>query len=169
MFLFSSTTRSNSGLGCLVMGVLGAVVGFILLRGLYTLLLWVAPVLLVLALIIRWQVFPATLKNWLKTLQTKPLIGILQAAFAILGFPFFALYMFLLAIGGNKVEQLRDQFQQPLNTRPVPEEEFVDFEEIESRPKGEPRGREPIEPPIIIVEEAPKPRQNEPKKPDNPY
>lgn len=151
------------------MGILGAVAGFLLLRGLYNLLLWAAPVLLVLALIIRWQVFPATLKNWLKTLQTNPLSAIIQLAFAVLAFPFFALYMFLLAIGGNKVEQLREQFQQPLNQRPVPEEEFVDFEEIESRPKGEPRSREPIEPPIIIVEEPPAPRQSEPKKPDNPY
>ena len=169
MFIFNSNTRGNNGLGCLVMGVLGAVAGFLLLKGLYNLLLWAAPVLLILALVIRWQVFPATLKNWVNTLRTNPLMGVLQAAFAVLGFPFFALYMFLLAIGGNKIEQLRDQYQQPMNNRPAVEEEFADFEEIESRPKGEPRSREPIEPPIIIIEEPPTPRPSEPKKPDNPY
>ncbi len=160
--------RSNNGWGCLVMGILGAVVTFLVLRGLYHLLAWVAPVLLVLALVIRWQVFPATFRNWINTLKTNPLIGVLQLVFAGLAFPFFALYMFLLAVGGNKMEQLRDQFQQPRNTRAV-EEEFTEFEEIESRPKGEPRSREPIEPPIIIREEPPPPRPAEPKKPENPY
>ncbi len=152
------------------MGVLGAVAAFLLLKGLYTILLWAAPILLILALVVRWQVFPATIKSWVKTLKTNPLSAVIQAAFAVLAFPFFALYMFLLAIGGNKMEELRDRFQQPRDTRPAVEEEFADFEEIESRPKGEPRSRELMEPPIILREEpTPPPRQSDDKKLDNPY
>ena len=134
MFLFGGNTRSNNSVGCLIMGVVVVVLGFFLLRGLYTILMWVAPVLLVLALVIRWQVFPATFRNWLKTMKTNPLSGIIQVAFAVLAFPLFALYMFLLAAGGRKMEQLQDQFRSR-NTAAAPEEEFADFEEIESRPK----------------------------------
>lgn len=151
------------------MGILGAIVAFFLLKGVYTLLLWAAPVLLIVAAVVRWQVFPATFRSWLKALRTNPLSGIIQLAFAVLAFPFFALYMFLLAVGGNKIEQLRDQFQQPSAPQVAKEEEFVDFEEIESRPKGGSRSREPLEPPIIIREEPSPTRQSADKKLDNPY
>lgn len=167
MFLFGGNTRSNNSVGCLIMGVVVVVLGFFLLRGLYTILMWVAPVLLVLALVIRWQVFPATFRNWLKTMKTNPLSGIIQVAFAVLAFPLFALYMFLLAAGGRKMEQLQDQFRTRNTT--APEEEFADFEEIESRPKRILRTEEPLEPPVILREEPKPPRPNEEKKLDNPY
>ncbi len=165
MILLNSNMRGNNGLGCLVMGVLGAVAFFMILGGLYSLLKWVAPVLALLALIIRWQVYPAVFKNWVTTLRTNPLFGIGQLAFAVFAYPFFALYLLVLAVGGNKVEELQNRFktQDPLPPR---EEEFVDFEELESRPKSVPRN-EPLEPPIIIREETT--RKEEPKKPDNPY
>lgn len=150
------------------MGILGAVAFFLILRGLFTLLAWAAPVLLVLAMVIRWQVFPATFRNWTNTLKTNSLSAILQLAFAILAFPFFALYMFLLALGGRKIEQLQDRFRGQ-SPQAAPEEEFVDFEELESRPKGTTRRDEPLDPPIIIREEPMPPRKEEIKKPDNPY
>ncbi|MEO6036979.1 MAG: hypothetical protein ABIQ93_01115 [Saprospiraceae bacterium] len=168
MFLNNSNIRSNNGVGCLVIGVLGAVAFFLILRGLYSLLYWITPVLLILTLVIRWKVFPAVFRNWLQTLNTNPLSAILQLVLAVVGFPFFALYLFLLAVGGRKVEQLQNRFR-PQDPRAVPEEEFVDFEEIESRPKGSPRNDEPLNPPIIIHEEPPPSRQDEGKKPDNPY
>ena len=150
------------------MGILGAVAFFLILRGLFTLLAWAAPVLLVLAMVIRWQVFPATFRNWTNTLKTNSLSAILQLAFAILAFPFFALYMFLLALGGRKIEELQGRFRRP-EQQTSPEEEFVDFEELESRPKGTARRDEPLEPPIIIREEPTQPRQGEGKQLDNPY
>ncbi len=165
MILLNSNMRGNNGLGCLVIGVLGAVAFFMIIRGLYALLYYLAPVLIVVAAIIRWQVFPATVRNWVGTLRTNPIIALLQLAFAIFGFPLFALYMLLLALGGNKVDELQNRFKGPDAATPR-EEEFVDFEELESRPKHVPRN-EPLEPPIVIREEPT--RKEEPKKPDNPY
>jgi len=168
MFVLNSNLRGNNGFGCLLIGVLGAVAFFLILRGLYTLLYWIAPVLLILALIIRWQVFPATFRNWANTLTRNPLSAILQLAFAVLAFPLFSLYMFLLALGGNKVDELKNQFKSQEPNIAPPEEEFVDFEEIESRPKSTPHN-EPLEPPIIIREEPTPPRREDGKNPDNPY
>ena len=137
MLLFNSNMRSNGGLGYLVMGILGAMAAFFLLRGLYTLLWWAAPILLIVALVIRWQVFPATFRNWWKTMRTNPLSGVIQVAFATLAFPFFALYMFLLAVGGNKIEQDCGISSSSPARHTLSGRRVCEAEEIESRPKGD--------------------------------
>ena len=129
------------------------------LKGLYFILWWASPALLVLALIINWRVFPDTLKNWLDTLENKPLSGIISAAIAVLAFPFFTLYLFLKAVGYRKMESMKREFT---NTQQAPQDEFVDFEELESRPIH----KTPEEP---ILEEPLPPAPEKPKKPDNPY
>ena len=114
--------------------------------------------MLVLALIIHWRVFPDTLKNWLNTLETSPVSGLISAAFAVLAFPFFALWLFLKALGYKKMEIMNRAFE----SNQMPPVEFVDFEEIESRPMGEAPEPEPME--------APEPLEKEkPKKEENPY
>jgi len=150
----------GGGLGCLIFSVLFIVGAYYLLQGLYYLLLWAAPALLVLALIINWRVFPDTIKSWLKTLETNPLYALLTLAVAVLVFPFFSLYIFLKAIGYRKMEQLRRQFGQDENPR---EEEFVAFEELESTPKKS--FDEEVEIPELPIE----PEKREPKKDQNPY
>ncbi len=123
----------GGSLGCLIATVLVVVGGYYLLQGLYYLLLWAAPALLVLALIINWRVFPDTIKSWLKSLKTNPLSALLSLALAVLIFPFFSLYLLLKAIGYRKIEQLRRQFGEA--ETPAEDEEFVEFEELESKPK----------------------------------
>lgn len=123
----------GGGIGCLIFAVLIIVGGYYLLQGLYYLLLWAAPALLVLTLIINWRVFPDTIKSWIKTLETNPLSALLSLALVVLVFPFFSLYLLLKAIGYRKMEQVRRQFGEAESPRE--EEGFVDFEELESMPK----------------------------------
>lgn len=151
----------GGGLGCLIFMVLLVVGGYYILQGLYYLLLWAAPALLVLALIINWRVFPDTIKSWLKTLEANPLSALISLAFAVLVFPFFSLYLFLKAIGYRKMEQLRRQFGEPENPRE--EEGFAEFEELESKPKR------PFEQDDEIPELPAEPEKQEPKKDQNPY
>jgi len=151
----------GGGLGCLIFTVLLFVGGYYLLQGLYNFLLWAAPALLVLALIINWRVFPDTIKSWVKSLETNPLSALISLAFAILVFPFFSLYMLLKAIGYRKMEQLRQQFGAPES--PLEPEGFVEFEEIESTPKR--AQDEAIEIPELPIE----PEVEKPKKGQNPY
>ena len=151
----------GGGVGCLIFAVLIMVGGYYLLQGLYYLLLWAAPALLVLALIINWRVFPDTFKSWLKTLENNPLSALLYLAIAVLVFPFFSLYLFLKAIGYRKMDQLRRQFGGPEVKQE--KEEYVEFEELESTPKGKfDKEHEFPDPPA-------EPEKQQPKKDQNPY
>ncbi len=159
----------GGGFGCLLLTILGFVGVYFVLKGLYNLLYLLAPVLLILALIVNWRVFPHTLKNWLKTLETNPVTGLVYAALAVLLFPFFSLYILLKAFGMKKLEEMGQQMsgQQGYNTQN--EEEFVEFEEIETTPKGDLKKDEPIAPPELPEKETPPAKSQAPPKPQNPY
>jgi len=154
----------GGGLGCLVFFVLVAIGGYYIVQGLYSILLWAAPALLVLALIINWRVFPDTVKSWFKTLEANPLNALILLALAILVFPFFSLYIFLKAVGYRKLEQLRRQFNESNPDRE--EEAFVEFEELESTPKKANTAQEtPNAPNIEPAEPDPAPEKGK----QNPY
>lgn len=146
----------GGGLGCLIGLALIVFLTYYALKGLYYILWWASPALLVLALIINWRVFPDTLKNWLDSLESRPLSGLITAAFAVLAFPFFALWLFLKAVGYRNLKNMQQEFS---NTQP-PQDEFVDFEEIESRPIGKAPEPEPVEVPKTAKEEKPKQDEN---------
>lgn len=175
---------SSGGIGCLVFGVLGLVAAYFILKGLFYLLYWASPALFVLALIINWRAVTDTLKNWLKSMETNPLGGLLMAALAVLAFPFFTLYLFVKALGYKKMQQFQREFGQGGQTA---EGEFVEFEELESRPKTDLKTDQPLEP-FVLPEKEPEqakgkkhkakderpdepehPHAAEPKKQENPY
>lgn len=149
----------GGGLGCLIGLALLVFVLYYTLKGLYFILWWASPALIVLTLIINWRVFPDTLKNWLNILEKRPISGLLNAAFAVLAFPFFALWLFLKALGYRKMDNIRREYD---NTQEPAGEEFTEFEEIESRPIGKAPEPEPLERPDAGEKEKP-------KKEDNPY
>ena len=149
----------GGGLGCLLGFALILFGGYYALKGLYYVLWWAAPALIVLTLIINWRVIPDTITNWFKSLQTNPLSGLFSAAIAILAFPFFTFWLFLKAIGSRKLEKMK---QAQYNTSKPPNDEFVEFEEIESSPLGKAPEPEIIETPEV-------PEKEKPKKDENPY
>ncbi|MCC6283184.1 MAG: hypothetical protein IT262_21430 [Saprospiraceae bacterium] len=159
----------GGGFGCLLITILGFVATYFILKGLYNLLYLLSPVLLVMALVVNWRVFPNIAKNWLKTLETNPLSALITAGFCVLIFPFFSLYILLKALGMKKLEEMGQQMsgQQGNNTRN--EDEFVEFEEIETTPKRDLKKEEPLVTPDLPEKETPAPRQQEPPKPQNPY
>ncbi len=158
----------GGGLGCLLLTILGFVTFYFVLKGLYTLLFWLSPIILVLALIVNWRVFPNIIKNWLKALESQPLSALVTAGFCALVFPFFSLYILLKALGMKKMEEMGQQYGSQGANAPK-EDEFVDFEEIESTPKGGFSTDDLIEPPELPEKEAPAAKQQEPPKPQNPY
>jgi len=146
----------SGGPGCLIFGILAAVAIWFVLKGLYALLYWAAPVLFVLALVIQWRAVADTGKDFLSLFQRNPLAGLLLAGLCVLAFPLLAMYLFLRALGYNKAEELKQQFGQGAWERPGVGEDFVEFEEIESRPKGNPVSRdEPMELPLEPEKEPP--------------
>ena len=158
--IIMSSRRSNP-IGCLIGGVLGLVLLYYLLKGLWTLLYWAAPILVVLAVIINWRAVADTGKSYLKFLRANPLGGIIVLIISVFAFPLLSLYLFLKAIGNRQLEKMDDTFGQArgTNTR-HPEPEFTDFEELESRPKNPP----PMANPDMPVKET-----EAPKQAPNPY
>lgn len=120
----------GGGLGCLIFIALLLVAGYYVLKGLYFLLWWAAPALLVLALIVNWRVFPRTVTSWLDTLESRPLHAIIEAAFAVIAFPFFTLWLFLKAVGTRRADRMQRQFRGSSSKQ----DEYTDYEEIDSKP-----------------------------------
>lgn len=155
----------GGGLGCLILGILGLVMAYYILKGFFILLWWAAPALFVLALIINWRAVADTGKDFLRLLERNPLGGLLLGALAVVGFPVLSLYLFSRALGYNR--------QGPFGQAPrsggaaqAPEDEFVEFEEIESRQKNTtPEQAEPFDQPIEPLE----PPAEETPKPGNSY
>jgi membrane-bound metal-dependent hydrolase YbcI (DUF457 family) len=136
----------GGGLGCLLGLLISGVLIYFTIKGLYYALGWAAPALIVLSLIINWRAVADTGSWFLKSLQKSPIATVLIGAICVVAFPFFALYLFLKALGYNKMQQLRRQFEEnngadsPLfgfgNPKVIEKEpEYTDYEEIESKPK----------------------------------
>jgi hypothetical protein len=171
--IYTTNSRGNGGfmnnIGCLITGGLLLAGVFYLLRGLYFMLFWAAPALFVLALIINWKVVASTGKWMLQLLQKNPLMGLLTGALAVYFFPLLTLFWFFGALGSKRVEKMQREFGQQWggafgpfqNTNQEQETEFAEFEEIESKPKGQPDPEKDINIPPV-------PEKTD-KKPDNPY
>lgn len=171
--IFISSNRGGNipggGLGCLLFAIFGLVAGYFILKGLYVLLYWLSPVLLVLAAIINWRIFPQTAKNWIKTLETQPVTALISLGFAVLLFPFFSLYMLLKAAGMKQLERM-GQFMDNQQGAGRDQGEFTEFEEIESTPKGGTKPPESIEYTELPEEMPPvKSQSPPPPQPQNPY
>lgn len=174
MIFVSSNYRGGNvpggGFGCLLLGIFGIAAVYFVLKGLYWLLYWLSPVLLVVAAIINWRVFPQTAKNWIKTLETNPVSALIYLAFAVLLFPFFSLYILLKAVGLKQLERM-GQFMNGQQGATAEQGEYTEFEEIESTPKGEAPPPPPIAPLEILKKETPpdSAQMSPPPKPQNPY
>jgi len=162
----------GGGPGCLILGILGLVALWFILKGLYALLYWTAPVLFVLALAVNWRAVADTGREFWGLLQRNPLGGLILGAFCVLAFPLLALYLFLRALGYNKMQEIRRQFGQDAAGQ-QPDAEFAEYEELESQPKNGTQKAADEEPIDILVAPDPEPlpptSKEEPKKPGNPY
>ncbi len=97
---------------------------FFLAKGLFTVLSWVAPVLIAGALIINYKTVLNFIKYMWALLKRNPLGGILGIVLSVIGFPILSGFLFGKAILDRKVKSLSNAYQAR------EEGELVDFEEI---------------------------------------
>jgi len=97
---------------------------FFVAKGVFTVLSWIAPVLILLALLINYRTVLNYLKFMLSLLQRNPLGGILGILLSFFGFPILAGVLFGKSILDRKVKKLQEAYQAEK------EGEFVEFEEI---------------------------------------
>jgi hypothetical protein len=155
--------RGGGGLGCLLLGILGLIAAYYILKWFFiALYVAIAPVLFVVALLLNWRAVVDTVRDLLSTLGRNPLYFLL----AVLGYPLVAIYMFLRALGYKRMEQFGQTMREQHQT---PEDEFIEFEELESRPKNTTTVVEDIEVEPLPEPEKPAPEPEEPPKTNGSY
>ena len=180
--IYTNTGRGSGGfmnnIGCLIFGGLFFIGFFYFMNWLYQMLWWAVPVLVVLSLIINPKVILGSLKGLWRLLQRSPIPGLFTAAIGAISLPFLSIFWFLGSLGAKKMENMQGQFGKqfggnpfggsgfggnPFGTNevPSPDTEFVDYEEIESKPKKTKEQEWPEEPPA-------KDNKKDNRK-DNPY
>ena len=140
----SFSIRLNGIIGFIVL-VMILVTLFFLAKGLFDIMAWVAPALIIGALIINYRTVLNYLKFMLGLFQRNVLTGIVAVILSVLGFPILSGILFGKAILDRKVRKLRQAHQSRQ------EEEFVEYEEVLP-----PKDNEKTELPPIQKEEAPK-------------
>lgn len=123
--------RFNGLLGFVLM-VAVFVALFFIAKGIFTLLAWVAPVLILAALLINYRTILNYLKFMLSLLRRNPLGGILGIILSVVGFPILAGVLFGKSILDRKVKKLQDAY------RAQEQPEFTEYEEV-IRPQREER------------------------------
>ncbi|HSF87904.1 MAG TPA: hypothetical protein VLA46_00710 [Saprospiraceae bacterium] len=97
---------------------------FFIAKGVFTVLAWIAPVLIILALLINYRTVLNYLKFMLGLLQRNPVGGIIGILLSFFGFPILAGVLFGKSILDRKVKKLHEAY------RAEKDGEFVEFEEI---------------------------------------
>lgn len=137
MAIFINQGRNSNPLGPifgLIMMVLFFILLFYIARGIFTILTWLAPVMLIITLILDYKVVTGYLKWVWKKLQTDTLFGLVMVLVTIFGFPIVSGYLLFKAY---MKKQLKDRVQQRDNAEYAeyeiiePEEETIELRELE--------------------------------------
>ena len=138
------STTNLGPFGCLFGLAFMALLGWLFYH-FYIFLWYAAPVFFILALLIDWKIPAAWGKRLLLVFKENPLGGLVAMVFAAVFFPFTALGMFLNTLAKRRIERMQQEifgggspFGQPnqVSKNGPTEGEYVDFEEIESKPKN---------------------------------
>lgn len=97
---------------------------FFIAKGIFTVLAWIAPVLIILALIINYRTIVNFLKYMLALLKRNPFGGIVGILLSVIGFPILAGVLFGKSILDRKVRKLQQAYQER------EQGEFVEYEEV---------------------------------------
>jgi hypothetical protein len=150
MMLQTRSTSPLAALGCLAFGALLLVGIFFAVKSLLSIYLYVWVGVLVLALIIDWRVVASSLSTFFSALRRDPLRALFSGLFALPFVPFGWLFM---GIAKRKMASIYARFQQDFQNmagtdaqnpfsmgsgrqRPANDDDYVDYEEIESKKKG---------------------------------
>ena len=119
--------RSNGIVGILFF-VLVLVVLYYVAKGIFNILMWLTPVLLIAALIIDYKSVLGFVK-WIGGMVNKnPILGIVIAILAVVLYPVTSAFLFFKALASKKIRGFREEMTRRK------EGEFVDHEEVSTRP-----------------------------------
>lgn len=96
---------------------------FYIARGIFQILMWAAPFLIIAALIINYRTVLGFGKMLVRLLTTRFLIGLVAVILTVIGFPVVCGFLFGKALIDRKIRKLREAEE--------PRDDFVDYEVIE--------------------------------------
>lgn len=116
--------NGNFWVGILVMAAvfLGL---FFLAKGLFYILSWIAPVLLIATAILRYQVFIDYGKSLYKLLRNQPIFGVIAIILSVVGLPFVSLALFGKALLDRKLIKFKRDRENSIHG------ELVNYEEMD--------------------------------------
>ncbi len=96
---------------------------FFLAKGLFWLLSWVAPILLIITLIIDYKIVVNFLKYLWELLKNNTVLGIISVILVVLGYPFVCGFLLLKALGKRSIGKVMEQAEKERNT-------YTEYEEV---------------------------------------
>ncbi len=129
-FNFNNRVEGNpfSSITSVLFLVLAFVALYFIATGIFKILAWLAPVMLIATLIIDYKVVVNYGKWIVSLLSRNPLMGIGAILLTFFGFPIVAGFLLGKALVKKKVGKMTQEFQKRQ------EGEYTDFEEVDSRP-----------------------------------
>jgi hypothetical protein len=114
---------------------------FFLAKGVFWLLSWVAPVLLIITLIVDHKVVTDFLKFVWKLLNENTLMGVLAVLLIFFGYPIVAGYLFFKAMGKRTIKKAYEKVEKQQNTyteyeEVVEDDSFLELPPLQKRPEA---------------------------------
>jgi hypothetical protein len=116
--------KANGIVGIIFL-VLLLVALFFLAKGIFTILAWLSPVLILGAIILNYKTVLGYLKFILSLFQRNPLAGIIAVLLSVLGFPILSGVLFGKAIFDRKIRRLQRAHEASEAAEYVPYEEVI--------------------------------------------
>jgi len=120
---FGGQKNPLGNFGALIILILFFVVLFFIAKGIFTILSYVAPVLLILSLIIDYTALIDFGKFIVKLFKNNILAGILAVLLTIVGFPIVAGFIFFRSIVRRKLKSITSEYNK--------ETDYAEYEEVE--------------------------------------
>jgi len=121
-------------------GIIVAVVFFIalfwLLKGVFNLLWWASPLLIVVALFLNYKVVLNYGKMLINLMKKNPVMGVIAVVLSFVCFPVVAAFLAGKAWLYRKIDTMKADFGQGEDTQQGRQEEYAEYEEIETIPSG---------------------------------
>ena len=108
--------RSNGNFGQFIIGSLFLIALFLglfwIARGVFTLLSYAAPVLLIAALIINYKVVTGYARWLLDVLRENVILGLIYTFLSVIGFPILSAYLLFKALAVKKLDTIEEEMKR---------------------------------------------------------
>lgn len=153
MTVYKEFNIGQGGRNSSPLGSFGPIIGLVLLfvllyfvaKGVFTILSWVAPLLLIATAIIDYKVILDYGKFIFKLLKDNPIMGIVGIVLTVVGFPVVSGFLFFRALARrtikSKVEQIKQQREGEYTEYEEVKEDEEDFLKLPPIEKPKPQNR----------------------------